>query len=81
VNILVTGCLTLLEDILNSLLNGLFVYHILLYSLVVIVLFCVLFFCVNVYWITATGISGHFSTTLTEVFQCFFLSCKANARV
>jgi hypothetical protein len=30
---------------------------------------------------TATGISGHFSTTLTEVFPCFFLSCKANARV
>jgi hypothetical protein len=25
---------------------------------------------------TATGISGHFSTTLTEVFPCFFLSCK-----
>ena len=23
----------------------------------------------------------HSSTTLTEVFQCFFLSCKANARV
>jgi hypothetical protein len=37
--------------------------------------------CVNVYWTTATGISGHFSTTLTEGFPCFFLSCKANARV
>jgi hypothetical protein len=35
----------------------------------------------NVYWTTATGISGQFSTTLTEVFPCFFLSCKANARV
>jgi hypothetical protein len=35
----------------------------------------------NVYCTTATGISGHFSTTLTEVFPCFFLSCKANARV
>jgi hypothetical protein len=23
----------------------------------------------------------HFSTTLTEGFPCFFLSCKANARV
>jgi hypothetical protein len=37
--------------------------------------------CENVYCTTATGISGHFSTTLTEVFPCFFLSCKANARV
>jgi hypothetical protein len=27
--------------------------------------------CVNVYWTTATGISGHFSTILTEVFPCF----------
>jgi hypothetical protein len=24
---------------------------------------------------------GAFSTTLTEVFPCFFLSCKVNARV
>jgi hypothetical protein len=37
--------------------------------------------CVNVYWTTATGISGHNSTTLTEVFPRLFLSCKANARV
>jgi hypothetical protein len=37
--------------------------------------------CVNVYWTAATGISGHFSTTLTEVFPHYFLSCKANARV
>jgi hypothetical protein len=37
--------------------------------------------CVNVYWTTATGISGHFSSNLSEVFPCFFLSCKANARV
>jgi len=25
--------------------------------------------------------SWHYSATLTEVFPCFFLSCKANARV
>jgi hypothetical protein len=37
--------------------------------------------CVNVYWTTATWISGRFSTALTEVFPFFFLSCKANARV
>jgi hypothetical protein len=29
---------------------------------------------------TAAGISGHFSTTLTEDFPCFFLSCTTNAR-
>jgi hypothetical protein len=27
--------------------------------------------CVNLYWTTATGISGQFSTTLTEVFNAF----------
>jgi hypothetical protein len=37
--------------------------------------------CVNVYWTNATGISGHFSTTLTEVYPCFFLSCKENFRI
>jgi hypothetical protein len=37
--------------------------------------------CVNVYWTAATGISGHFSTTLTEIFPCFCLSYKANSRV
>jgi hypothetical protein len=31
--------------------------------------------------LTVTGLSGHFSTTLTEVCPCFFLNCKANARV
>jgi hypothetical protein len=33
--------------------------------------------CVNVLWTTATGLSGHFSTTLIEFFPCLFLSCKA----
>jgi len=50
--------------------------------------------CVNVYcttakgWlpncssqITNTSISYHIFSTLTEVFPCFFLSCKGNARV
>jgi hypothetical protein len=32
--------------------------------------------CVNVYCTTATGISGHFSTTITEVFPYFFHSCN-----
>jgi hypothetical protein len=30
--------------------------------------------------VTATGISGHFSTTLTDVFTRFFLSCKGITR-
>jgi hypothetical protein len=37
--------------------------------------------CVNVYCTAATGISGQFSTTLTDGFPCFFLSCKVNAMV
>jgi hypothetical protein len=27
--------------------------------------------CANLYWTAATGISGHFSTTITEGFPCF----------
>jgi hypothetical protein len=42
---------------------------------------CVYCLCINVHWMTATGISGHFSSTLTEVFPWVFLSCKENARV
>jgi hypothetical protein len=41
---------------------------------------CVYCLCVNVYWTTATGISGHFLTTLTEVFPSFFLSCKGKCQ-
>jgi hypothetical protein len=33
------------------------------------------------YWTTATGMSGYFLTTLTEVLPCFCISCKANVRV
>jgi hypothetical protein len=33
-----------------------------------------------VYWTTATWISWHLSTTLTEGFPCFFLSCKGITR-
>jgi hypothetical protein len=43
--------------------------------------FSVYCLCVNVHWTTATGISGHFSTTVTKVLPCLFLSCKANSRV
>jgi hypothetical protein len=47
-----------------------FVIYVLL--LVCHVLFCIFFLhCAN----------SHSSATLTEVFPCFFLSCKANARV
>jgi hypothetical protein len=45
-----------------------------------IVLFCVLFVCKCVPDYCYRDI-GDFSTTLTEVFPCFFLSCKANVRV
>jgi hypothetical protein len=52
--------------------------YIVLFSLLCYSVHCL---CVNLYWTTATGISGHFPTTLSEVFPCFFLSFKANARV
>jgi hypothetical protein len=42
--------------------------------------FCVLFVCKYVLYYCHRDI-GAFSTTLTEVFSCFFLSCKANTRV
>jgi len=45
-------------------------------------LFCNVWVCVGfvmcVFWYY---VYQHFSATLTEVFPCFFLSCKANARV
>jgi hypothetical protein len=53
-----------------------------LYNIIVFLLFCtfrsvllccsVYCLCVNAYWTNATGISGYFSTTPTEVFLCFF---------
>jgi hypothetical protein len=53
--------------------------------IIMIVPFCVTVIvcslCVNVYWTTTTGIRENFLTTLTEVSLCFFLICKANARV
>jgi hypothetical protein len=39
-------------------------------------LYSVYCLCVIVCCTAATRISGHFSTTLTEVFPCFFLSCR-----
>jgi hypothetical protein len=46
-----------------------------------VLLYSVFCLCVNVYCTAATGISGHFPSTLTEGFPYFFLSFKANARV
>ena len=37
--------------------------------------------CVCVCSFVLSGCFGNMYTTLTEVFPCFFLSCKANARV
>jgi hypothetical protein len=47
-------------------------YVFLLLCLCMYVLFCI--FCFH-------RASWHSSATLTEVYQCFFISCKANARV
>jgi hypothetical protein len=35
------------------------------------------FYCMTMYY----SLYVYVTTTLTEVFTCFFLSCKANARV
>jgi hypothetical protein len=40
-------------------------FHSVYYASVCCSVYCL---CVNVYWTTVTGISGHFSTTLPEVF-------------
>jgi len=51
-------------------------YLFLLICLCILIVMCVLFciFCLH-------RANWHSSATLTEVFPCFFLSCKANARV
>ena len=51
-------------------------YVFLLLCLCILIVMCVLFctFCFH-------RANWHSSATLTEVFPCFFLGCKANARV
>ena len=53
-----------------------YVYVFLLLCLCILIVMCALFciFCFH-------HANWHSSATLTEVFLCFFLSCKANARV
>ena len=41
----------------------------------------VILICVGVGVLVMCNMYSHSSTTLTEGFPCFFLSCKANARV
>jgi hypothetical protein len=52
--------------------NYVFLLSCLCILIVMYVLFCIFFF---------HRANWHSSATLTEVFPCFFLSCKANARV
>jgi hypothetical protein len=66
----------LLYNVLFFSLSILIVMYVQFRVFCLIVSFCVLFVC----WITATVISGNFLTTLTEVFPCLFLSCKANRK-
>jgi hypothetical protein len=51
-------------------------YEFLLLCLCILIVMCALF-CIFCFHRT----NWHSSATLTEVFPCFFLSCKANARV
>jgi hypothetical protein len=39
------------------------------------------YLCIHCMFIYLHRVSWHSSATVTEVFPCFFLSCKANARV
>jgi 4-hydroxybenzoate polyprenyltransferase len=50
-------------------------YVFLLYSCIVIVIYALL--CISCYY----HANWHSSSTPTEVFPCFFLSCKTNVRV
>jgi hypothetical protein len=55
------------------------VYSVTLYYSVLLCFFCVLYCSLFLYCtVSACDVRA---ATLTEVFPCFFLSCKANARV
>ena len=58
--------------LLFNFVNYVFLFLCLCILIVMYVLFCI--FCFH-------RANWHSSATLTEVFPCFFLSCKANARV
>ena len=89
--VLVIRCQTLLEDlwtIWSCCLYVFYYYHILSYSLgsIFINVYMVLFLFYNVIYVflllwLCILIGCLCISTLTEVFPCFFLSCKANARV
>jgi len=57
-----------------------YVYVFLLYVYVSVFYFYITLF-MFMYLIVGLCASWHSSATLTEVFPCFFLSCKANAKV
>ena len=58
--------------LLFNFVNYVFLLLCLCILIVMYVLFCIFYF---------HRANWHSSATLTEVFPCFFLSCKANARV
>jgi len=51
-----------------------------MYSYCYVYVFLLLYMLCSVYSVFHRA-NWHSSATLTEVFPCFFLSCKANARV
>jgi hypothetical protein len=65
-------CIFILCMLLFNFISYIFLLLCLCILIVMYVLFCI--FCFH-------RANWHSSATLTEVFPCFFLSCKANARV
>jgi len=65
-------CIFILFTLLFNFVSYVFLLLCLCILIVMYVLFCI--FCFQ-------RVNWHSSATLTEVFPCFFLICKANARV
>jgi hypothetical protein len=88
--VLVIRCPTVLEDIDNIKLLliyslgsiffiNVYVVVFLFNTAIYVFYFISMYFCCMFMYLHRA--SWHSSATLTEVFPCFFLSCKANARV
>ena len=65
----------------NTVVYVFLLLYLLLYVYDLVYVFVLLYIYVLFMFMYLHSINWHSSATLTEVFPCFFLSCKANARV